>query len=180
MPATLTIFSGLPGTGKSTLAESAARQLRQPIFRIDDLVGFIPQVMLDHADPLWETVIGIMLNLAEVQLEIGVSVIIDSVFMGDDRSLARQVATRQHADFRPIYTYLSNEDIWRERVDKRFASLPADYGVATWERIQEQRKFFHPWQPDTALFVDGLEPLTENQSKVITFITAPQVNLREL
>jgi predicted kinase len=144
MPVTLTIFSGLPGTGKSSLAESAARQLRQPLLRLDDLMGFIPQPMLDHADPLWDTVIGIMLNLAEAQLQIGVSVIIDAVFMGDDRSLARQIATRQHAEFRPIYTHVSNEAIWRERVDKRFASLPADYGVATWERIQEQRKLFHP------------------------------------
>jgi len=38
----LVIFPGLPGTGKSTLAERLARELRWPLLRIDDVVMDVP------------------------------------------------------------------------------------------------------------------------------------------
>jgi predicted kinase len=180
MSAILTIFSGLPGTGKTSLARRAASQLRIPLLGIDDIVSFIPQAMLQQANPFWETLIGIMLSVAEAQLEIGVSVVIDSVFMGEDRLLARQIAARHQAEFRPIYTYVSDETIWRERVERRAAAAAPEAGVATWERIQEQRTFFHPWKPASALFVDAIAPLDENFAKVTQFITAKQINLDEL
>lgn len=170
MDATLTIFSGLPGTGKSTLSRRVASQLAQPLLRIDDMVAFIPKPMLQQADPFWETLIGILLNLAEAQLEIGVSVIIDSVFMGADRLLAQQIAARQQAAFRPIYTYISDEQTWRQRVEQRAATAAPEDGVATWESIQEQRKLFEPWMPGSALFVDALASVDENLAKVVKFI----------
>jgi hypothetical protein len=37
--ARLIVFSGLPGTGKGTLAEAAGRQLRVPVFAVDWLLG---------------------------------------------------------------------------------------------------------------------------------------------
>jgi adenylate kinase family enzyme len=33
------MFSGLPGTGKSPLAQAAGRQLRFPVFAVDWLLG---------------------------------------------------------------------------------------------------------------------------------------------
>jgi hypothetical protein len=92
--------------------------------------------------------------------------------MGEDRLLAHQTATRHQAEFRPIYTYVSDENIWRERVERRAATALPEDGVATWENIQEQRKFFHPWKPESALFVDTIAPLDENYAKVLRFITA--------
>jgi len=171
MKASLVIFSGLPGTGKTSLANPVATHLRWPLLRIDDIVGFIPQAMLDHAHPYWETLISIMLHIAEAQLEIGVSVVIDSVFMGDDRLQAQQTANRNDAQFLPIYTYISDETIWRDRVERRVAKANPDDGVATWERIQEQRKSFQSWNEGDALFVDSLDPLEKNLAQVMAYVT---------
>lgn len=167
MALTLTIFSGLPGTGKSTLAHSIATQLKQPLFAIDDIYDFIPEVMREKADPFWETLIGIMLNLVEVQLSIGVSVVVDSVFMGDDRAIAEQLAHKYQVRYRPIHTYLSDEAIWEKRVEERRQQIPE---AASWARIQTQRLSFAPWVPGTALFVDSVQPFEDNLEKVLQFI----------
>jgi adenylate kinase family enzyme len=41
MKQTLIIFSGLPGTGKSTLATLCREKLQIPLFAIDDVVSFL-------------------------------------------------------------------------------------------------------------------------------------------
>ena len=43
MPKTLVIFSGLPGSGKTTLAKRLARELHVPYLCIDDVVGELPE-----------------------------------------------------------------------------------------------------------------------------------------
>jgi len=179
---TLVIFSGLPGTGKSTLAYLVARKLRVPLLSIDDVVAAIPQHMSRHADPFWDDMIQILLRLVEFQLEQGFSVIVDSVFMGEDRRQAYDIACRHEAVFRPIYTYLSDEKKWEERVQQRLAAAPDEIKteMATWERIQEQRKDFYPWKPESALFVNGINTIETNLAQVLSFITADDVLLELL
>jgi predicted kinase len=179
MKTTLVIFSGLPGTGKTTLATSAARELQVPLLRIDDVVESIPQHMRRHADPFWWEMIGILLNLVEAQLKLGISVIVDSVFMGDDRSQALEIAKKYNAAFRPIHTFVSDETIWEQRVRQRVLDFPEDE-PATWERIQIQRRDFVLWKPNSALFVDAIRPVEENRRKVMEFITASEVKLNAL
>lgn len=176
MKTTLVIFSGLPGTGKTTLAISAARELKIPLLRIDDVVASIPEHMRRHADPFWEEMIGILMNLVEAQLKLGisVSVIVDSVFMGSDRLQALEIAKKHNAAFRPIHTFVSDETIWEQRVRQRILDFPEDE-PATWERIQIQRRDFLPWKPNSALFVDAIRPIDENHKKVMEFIMADDV-----
>ena len=171
MSPTLIIFSGLPCTGKTTLARRAASHLGIPLLRIDDLVAFIPQAMRDHADPYWETLINLLLNLAEAQLAIGVSVMVDSVFMGADRRQVEQIAVLHKAIYRPIHTFVSDERVWRERVEQRAAAAPPEDGPATWEQIQEQRKSYQPWPVGSALFVDAMESEDHNFTKVFSYLT---------
>jgi predicted kinase len=174
MNPTLTIFSGLPGTGKTTLARLAALQLHVPLVRLDDLLDFIPAHMLKHANPLWDDLMQIVLHLAEAQLALGLSVIIDAVFMGSDRILAQEIARRHRAAYRPIYTYVSDEEVWRARVIERCANAPLDDSPATWEGIQEQRRMFDVWQPGSALFVDAVDAVEHNLAHVLSFIAGPQ------
>ncbi len=52
--------------------------------------------------------------------------------------------------------------------------------VATWERLQEQRKHFYSWQTGSALFVDGVNSVEDNFKAVLEFITVPNVALEPL
>jgi predicted kinase len=176
MQPTLVIFSGLPGTGKSILADRLARELHWPLLRIDDVTGEVP-AGADYR--FWDGKILVLLNLVEAQLELGISVIADSVFMGTDRIHAQEIALKYQALFRPIYCYVSDEKLWKERVTKRVEELQ-NPDVATWERIQHQRQWFAPWQEDTALFVDAINPFEKSYAKVLEFATSQNIKLKPI
>ena len=158
------------------------QKLQIPILGIDEVVSAIPTHMSKHANPFWDDMINILLYLTESQLNAGLSVVVDSVFMGDDRRQAFEIARKHKVEFRPIHTFVSDENVWQDRIQRRYEEAPPDIKdvIATWGRLQEQRKDFHPWKPGTALFVDGMNSIEDNTNKVIEFITAPQVNLELL
>ena len=172
----LVIFSGLPGTGKSTLAHRLARELHRPLLSIDDVVVDVPE----NADnSFWDQQITALLNLVETQLELDLDVIVDSVFMNMDRHHAQKLAQKYDVRFLPIYVFVSDEKIWEERVTTRF-DQSNNPDVATWERIQHQRRHFREWEPDTALFVDTIRPVDETFKQVLDFVTSWQSELKPL
>lgn len=173
---TLVIFSGLPGTGKSTLANKLARELRWPLLRIDDVVGDVPE---NAGIDFWDSRIEVLLGLAEAQLELGINVIVDSVFMNKDRYHAQAIARKHQALFRPIYTFVSDEKIWEEHITARYIELnhPA---VSTWNQVQRQRNHFRAWEPDTALFVDAIQPVEQNYAEVLHFVCSEEVTIKPM
>ena len=173
---TLTIFSGLPGTGKSTLADRLARALRWPVLRIDDVAGKVPA---DADYRFWDEKILVLLAIVEEQLKLGVSVIADSVFMGADRVQAQEIARRHEANFRPIYCFVSEERIWERRVNERLESEQGS-GVADWQQIQHQRQWFSPWQRGTGLFVDAIQPVDRNFASVLEFVLDSKISLESI
>lgn len=176
MPAKLIVFSGLPGTGKSTLANRLARELQVPLLCIDDLIGDVPE---GAGIPFWDSKVAILLRLAEVQLELGLSLILDSVFMNMDRYHAQVLARKHDARFYPIYVFLSDDQAWEERVRARYEEAKHK-GVATWERIQHQRERFRPWDPGTALFIDSLNTSDRNYETILNFVRKDVVMLQPL
>jgi predicted kinase len=173
---TLVIFSGLPGVGKSTLAEELARKLRWPLLKIDDVIGPVPE---NPGLEFWDSKVDVLLDLVNTQLELGLDVIVDSVFMNMDRQHAQKLAQKHNARFLPIHVFVSDDKIWQERVTKRFDEMD-DKDVATWERIQHQREHFVPWHADTALFIDSINPVQQNFDHVLNFVTRSEVTLQPL
>jgi len=183
---TLVIFSGLPGTGKSTLANRLACELQWPLRRIDDLLEPLPA----GADiPFWDAKILNLLTVAEAQLELGINVIVDSVFMKNDRLHAQELARQYNARFRPVHTFVSDEALWKKRVTERDViigdrRIPVVYEdkpmIDTWERLQYQRQGFQPWQPNTALFVDAIYPVEQNYESVLNYVTRENVEIKSM
>ena len=173
---TLVIFSGLPGTGKSTLANRLARELRWPLLCIDDVIGEVPE---NAGIPFWDSKVQILLRLTEVQLELGLSVIVESVFMNMDRNHAQELARKYNARFLPIYIYISDDKVWKQRVTARYDEMD-NRDIATWERIQHQRERFRDWEPDTALFINSIDPVDQNYETILNFVMGEDTALKPL
>ena len=172
----LVIFSGLPGTGKSTLADRLARQLHWPLLRIDDVIGEVPE---DAGIAFWDARVAILLDLIETQLELGLSIIADSVFMNTDRYHAQELARKYQALFLPVYMFVSDDKIWEARVRARHSEMK-NKSVASWGQVQHQRERFRAWEPGTALFLDSLNAVDQNHESVLHFVRKEDVALRPL
>jgi len=91
---TLVLVTGLPGTGKSTMAEIAAEALGAPVLGHDwAMSGLRPypeiQTALDEMDPSGHRAVGwsIISALAREQLRRGSSVVLDGVARKRDPAL---------------------------------------------------------------------------------------------
>jgi predicted kinase len=75
----LIVFSGLPGTGKSKLADYASKKLSVPIFAKDWVEATLWRNDIRNEQSSGVIAYDILTSLAEEQLKLGLSVILDSV-----------------------------------------------------------------------------------------------------
>lgn len=163
----LIIFSGLPATGKSTLAQALSCELQIPLFSLENLRDHVLPQRLLVVGPSLNDYYGMVRALAECQLRLGISVIVESLFpTGKSRQPFFNLAEELQIGFRPIFTYCSDPVLWRQRMMTRIA-IQSDHQKETgWDIGSNIEKSFENWDESITLFVDTVNPIDENMKVV--------------
>ena len=167
----LIVFSGLPGTGKSSLAEAVGRELSIPVFAKDWLEAALLRSELIASNPekpLGSAGYELLTALAERQLMLGQSVILDSVTGTESiRGIWKRLSQQYGADWRVIECICSDESFHRLQLSKRRRNIP-DWHELEWSDIQKVKGYFSPWEEER-LVLDMLDPIDQNLSKAIAY-----------
>lgn len=171
----LILFSGIPGTGKSTLSEKIAQTLHIPVFSLDWVLG----AMLLSEFPVQKerfyitTASALLTMLSQRQLTLGQSAILDTP--------ANTVAERKHwqnlaqshsAAFYGIETICSDIVLHRRRVDGRKRGIPGWHDTVDWSHVERMRSAREVWTANEGeyLTIDTVHPFDENVQTILKHV----------
>lgn len=139
----LYIFSGLPGTGKSTLSAALARELRATYIRVDVVEQAMRVAGAGVDGPAGYIV---CYEIASQNLRLGLDVIADTVNpIHETRQAWRGVAESLEIPFMEIEVVCSDEREHRHRIATRVADIPG-LALPTWEEVKTRQYDF--WDRD--------------------------------
>lgn len=167
----LIVFSGLPGTGKSAIAEAVGRKLGIPVFAKDWLEGSLLNsnvISGDKKNDLGWVGYNLLTTLAERQLILGQSVILDSV--ASTESIRREwkgLSSRYNSDWRVIECICSDITLHQERLKGRQRGIPGWHELE-WSDVERVRSYYALWDEDR-LVLDVICPFDENLSAALDY-----------
>ena len=149
---TLIVLSGLPGSGKTVLAESLSRALSIPIFSIDPIEAAMWRAGL----PKNETGVAafeVAQALADEHLRLRQAVIVDAVNPVEARrAVWRNLAAKHRVNLKIIECVCSDETMHRQRIEGRVRSVAGTHEI-TWVHLLQRRAEYEPWS-DPRLVLD--------------------------
>jgi predicted kinase len=169
----LIALTGLPGCGKSTIAEALARELGIPVFAKDWLEASLRLAGLQEnaacAERLPYAGYELLHSLAQRQLHLGQSVILDSAAsFGSIRERWQNLARDYGVQWRLIECICSDEDLHRQRLTGRDRGIPGwhEFGF---EEVIRVRKHYQP-PVDDRLTLDAVQLVEDNIQAALKYI----------
>lgn len=167
-------FAGLPGTGKSTLAEALARVSQTPVFAGDWLLGALkPYGVFSGMEEATYFALydGLVESLVVRQFMLDQSAITDSVINDGTAERWGRLAAEHGAELRVIECVCSDVELHRTRVEGRKRNIP-NWHEIDWEHVENMRANFPSLTVDR-LTVDAVDPLEANLDRVREYLAAP-------
>jgi predicted kinase len=166
----LVVFSGLPETGKSTLARAVAQRLGAVWLRVDTVEA---SVVGAGIAPSFETGLAayrVVRDLARENLEVGRDAVVDAVNgVEPARAMWRELTEELRTERFTVEVTCSDRDEHRRRVETRPPASPP-LTPPTWDAVV--RREYEPWA-EPVLSIDALRPLEENVARILEYCSRP-------
>lgn len=173
----LVLVTGLPGTGKSTMADVAAAELGAPVLGHDwAMSGLRPypelQEALDAMGLRGHRGVGwsILWALARAQLRRGQSVVVDGVARAPEAAGTRALARDEGVPSFVVMTQCSDSGLHRSRIEGRRRGIPGWYEL-DWGHVARARD---EWEAldDVDLVLDAAASVAQNSATLRDALTA--------
>jgi predicted kinase len=167
-------MAGLPGTGKSAIAEKIRERHGYPLISVDPLESAILSAGIDADQPTGLAAYLVAEALASTVLESGSSVIVDAVnAVNPAREQWVNLAARHGAALTFVEITCSDPAIHRERLEKRNRNLP-HVSEPTWHAVEQSLDEYDEWSGPSAevdrITLDSVEALSVVVDKALSFI----------
>ena len=149
---TLIVLSGLPGSGKTVVAEGLSRSLSVPILSIDSIEAAMWRAGLARTET-GVAAYEVAQALVDENLRLRHTVIVDAVNPAEaPRAAWRDLAAKHRVNLKIIECVCSDEAMHRQRIEKRLRSVAGTHEL-TWARLLQRRAEYEAWT-DPRLVLD--------------------------
>lgn len=168
MPTKLILTSGLPGSGKSTVAAHLSSALSLPVVSIDPIEAAMWRAGIPH-DMTGIAAYEVARAVAEENVKLGISIIVDAVNPVEAaRAMWRSLTQEQGATLLIIECVCSDTRLHRQRIEQRQRNIPGMAEV-TWERVEERRREYEPLA-DHRLILDTTQDIADTTEAAIAYV----------
>ncbi len=166
----LVIMSGLPGVGKSAIADELGRRLPACVISVDPIEAALLASGIPQSFETGLAAYNVGAAIASQQLRLGMSVIADAAnYLEVGRQIWRAAAAEAGVTCFPIEVVCSDDDAHRSRLEGRRRDLEP-YPALTWEAVLERRRETESWTFDR-LVLDSVRAVDENVARAIEHLT---------
>ena len=167
-------MAGLPGAGKSTVAEVVGNRLGYPVISVDPIESAILSAGIDSDQPTGLAAYLVAETIADAALANGLSIIVDAVNAVDP---ARQqwvdLAKKHDESLRFIEVVCSDSELHRERLEARNRNL-THLPEPTWHAVEQSLDEYSDWTGATAaaerITLDSVQPLGVTVERALAFL----------
>jgi predicted kinase len=169
----LIVMSGLPGSGKSTIAERLAARLKLPVLSVDPIESAIIAAGIPRSFATGVAAYSVAATLAGEQLKLGNSVIIDAVNAEEEgKDVWRGLASRHGLELIILQVIVSDRAQHMRRIEARVRGLHG-IGEVTWEQVEAREQVFTPWR-ERVLMLDSSRDVETNVEEALHYIAGQQ------
>ncbi|MFN4002579.1 AAA family ATPase [Microcella sp.] len=170
----LVAMAGLPGSGKSTVAEELARAVGMPVVSVDPVESAILRAGIDADQPTGLAAYLVAETIADAVVRSGQGVIIDAVnAVAPARDQWVLLGERLGVEVRFVETLCSDANVHRQRLEQRRRDL-VHIAEPTWHAVEQSLDEYAPWsglaETRPRLTLDTVQPLAALVAQAAAFV----------
>ncbi len=164
----LIVVSGLPGTGKSALAERLGQELGAVVLSVDPIEAAMLESGIEHSFATGYAAYRIVSTIIEANLALGQTMIVDAVSgVAEAKAWWPTLAMEAGVSLAVIECICSDSGLHRWRLEARMRGL-GSFPEPTWVDVERRREEWVPWVMPH-LVVDAVRPLDVNVADALAY-----------
>jgi predicted kinase len=170
----LIVTAGLPGAGKSAIAEELSNRLGIPVVSVDPIESAILSAGIDSDQPTGLAAYLVAETIVDSVLTSGSSAIVDAVnAVNPAREQWVGVAAKHGDALKFIEVVCSDADLHRGRLEARNRNLP-HMSEPTWHAVEQSLDEWDEWTGPSAnvdrVVLDSVEPVDVLVGRALEFL----------